>query len=63
MVVFDLLSALFDLLLIGLLLAVRPGQVVPFRTAWFIESACSEMLVSFAAAELLKRPFFRHFDR
>ncbi|HEU5040416.1 MAG TPA: cation transporting ATPase C-terminal domain-containing protein, partial [Gemmatimonadales bacterium] len=125
MVVFGLLSAVFDLILIGTLLWLRPGEVGLFRTAWFVESACSEMVVTFAirsrlpwrrsrpgtwllgssvlavlaaflvpytgagqayfgfvppsldvlalvlavllayftAAELVKRPFFRHFDR
>jgi Mg2+-importing ATPase len=47
MVVFGVLSALFDLLLIGVLLRWRVPVPV-FRTAWFIESACSEILVTFA---------------
>jgi P-type Mg2+ transporter len=47
MVVFGVLSALFDLLLIGVLLRWRVPIPV-FRTAWFIESACSEILVTFA---------------
>jgi Mg2+-importing ATPase len=48
MVTFGLLSALFDLLLIGALLrlpSVDPGL---FRTAWFVESALSEIAVTFA---------------
>ena len=48
MVLFGLLSAVFDLLLIGVLLWWRPGEVALFRTAWFLESACSEMIVTFA---------------
>jgi P-type Mg2+ transporter len=47
MVIFGTLSALFDLLLIGVLLRWRVPIPV-FRTAWFIESACSEILVTFA---------------
>jgi Mg2+-importing ATPase len=47
MVIFGLLSALFDLLLIAVLLRWRTSVPV-FRTAWFIESACSEILVTFA---------------
>ena len=53
MVVFGLLSAAFDLLLIGILLWRRPGEVGLFRTAWFIESACSEMIVTFAVRSRL----------
>ena len=48
MVVFGLLSAVFDLLLIGMLLWRWPGETALFRTAWFVESACSEMIVTFA---------------
>jgi Mg2+-importing ATPase len=48
MVVFGLLSAVFDLLLIGMLLWRWPGETALFRTAWFVESACSEMVVTFA---------------
>ena len=47
MVIFGTLSALFDLLLIGALLHWH-SSVAVFRTAWFVESACSEVLVTFA---------------
>jgi Mg2+-importing ATPase len=47
MVIFGLVSALFDLLLIVVLLRWRTSIPV-FRTAWFVESACSEVLVTFA---------------
>jgi Mg2+-importing ATPase len=47
MVLFGVLSALFDLLLILVLLRWRVS-VPLFRTAWFVESACSEVLVTFA---------------
>jgi Mg2+-importing ATPase len=47
MVIFGVLSALFDLLLIAALLRWQVPVAV-FRTAWFVESACSEILVTFA---------------
>jgi P-type Mg2+ transporter len=47
MVIFGLVSALFYLLLIVVLLRWRTSIPV-FRTAWFVESACSEVLVTFA---------------
>jgi P-type Mg2+ transporter len=57
MVGFGLLSVLFDLTLIaGLLAVARVGPSV-FRTAWFVESACSEILVTFAIRTRL--PFYR----
>jgi Mg2+-importing ATPase len=57
MVGFGLLSVVFDLLLIGgLLVVVRAGTDL-FRTAWFVESACSEILVTFAIRT--QHPFFR----
>ncbi len=48
MVGFGLLSVLFDLVLIGGLLYVIRADAALFRTAWFVESACSEILVTFA---------------
>lgn len=56
MVIFGVLSALFDLLLILVLLRWRVA-VPLFRTAWFVESACSEVLVTFAIRTRL--PFWR----
>jgi len=53
MVVFGLLSAVFDLLLIGGLLH-RHAAIGVFRTAWFVESACSEILVTFAIRTRLR---------
>jgi Mg2+-importing ATPase len=43
--------------LIGALLWGWAGEVALFRTAWFLESACSEMLVTFAIRRRL--PWFR----
>jgi Mg2+-importing ATPase len=48
MVVFGLLSVVFDLGLIAGLLWVWRAEAPLFRTAWFVESACSEMIVTFA---------------
>jgi Mg2+-importing ATPase len=48
MVLFGVLSAVFDLLLIGLLLARTGTPTAVFRTAWFLESVLSELLVTFA---------------
>ena len=47
MVIFGTLSAMFDLVLMAVLLHSQVPLVL-FRTAWFIESACSEVLVTFA---------------
>lgn len=57
MVGFGLLSVLFDLTLIGGLLYVIRADAALFRTAWFVESACSEILVTFAIRT--RGPFFR----
>jgi Mg2+-importing ATPase len=57
MVGFGLLSVVFDLLLIGGLLFVMRADAALFRTAWFVESACSEILVTFAIRT--RRAFFR----
>ena len=48
MVVFGLLSAVFDLILIVALLEGWRADTALFRTAWFVESACSEIVVTFA---------------
>lgn len=57
MTIFGLLSAVFDLLLIGALLTAWGGNIGLFRTAWFVESACSEMIVTFAIRTHL--PWYR----
>ena len=57
MVGFGMLSVLFDLALIGGLLYVIRADSALFRTAWFVESACSEILVTFAIRT--RSPFFR----
>jgi Mg2+-importing ATPase len=57
MVGFGLLSVVFDLLLIAGLLYVVKADTALFRTAWFVESACSEILVTFVIRT--RGPFFR----
>jgi Mg2+-importing ATPase len=48
MLVFGLLSAVFDVvLLLGLTQVFHSGTAL-LRTAWFVESACSEIVVTFA---------------
>jgi Mg2+-importing ATPase len=48
MVAFGALSAVFDLLLIGAITRWWPGNPALLRSAWFVESVCSEILVTFA---------------
>jgi Mg2+-importing ATPase len=48
MVVFGSLSAVFDLLLIGGVTWLWPADPALLRSAWFVESVCSEVLVTFA---------------
>jgi len=57
MIVFGLLSAAFDLLLIGVLLWSFHAGIALFRPAWFVESALSEILVTFAIRT--HQPLFR----
>lgn len=57
MVLFGLLSAIFDLLLIVALLWAFHAGTALFRTAWFVESALSEILVTFAIRT--HQPLFR----
>lgn len=57
MIVFGLISSVFDLLMFALLqLVVRAGPEL-FRTAWFVESLLTELLV--ALVMRTRRPFFR----
>ena len=57
MIGFGILSVVFDLALIVILLEVYRVGVAQFLTAWFIESACSEMAVTFAIRT--RRRFYR----
>jgi P-type Mg2+ transporter len=48
MVVFGIVSTAFDLLTFGVLLVVLDATATEFRSAWFIESTISELLVLFS---------------
>lgn len=57
MVVFGLLSSLFDFLTFGVLLFLLHATVGQFRTGWFMESVVSASLVVMVIRT--RRPFFR----
>ena len=57
MLVFGLLSSLFDYLTFGALLFLLHASVDQFRTGWFMESVVSASLVVLVIRT--KRPFFR----
>ena len=57
MVVFGLLSSLFDFLTFGVLLFLLHASVNQFRTGWFMESVVSASLVVLVIRT--RRPFFR----
>ena len=57
MLFFGVISTVFDLLLIGILYLFMRVDVDTFRTAWFLESVLSEMIIVFSLRTQL--PFFR----
>ncbi|MFH1471194.1 MAG: HAD-IC family P-type ATPase, partial [Candidatus Micrarchaeota archaeon] len=57
MLFFGLISTLFDLVLIGILYFVMGTDVGVFRTAWFLQSILSEIIIVFSLRTHL--PFFR----
>lgn len=57
MVVFGLISSLFDFLTFGTLLWVFESAPEQFRTGWFVESLLTELLVALVVRT--RRPFFR----
>ncbi|MCJ7445773.1 MAG: HAD-IC family P-type ATPase, partial [Methanotrichaceae archaeon] len=57
MLVFGLLSSLFDYLTFGVLLFLLNASVIQFRTGWFMESVVSASLVVLVIRT--RRPFFR----
>jgi Mg2+-importing ATPase len=57
MLFFGLISSFFDLMLILPMIYVWKFSPEVFRTAWFLESALSEMIVTFAIRT--QRPFFK----
>ena len=54
---FGLISTIFDLLFIGVLYLLLNTDIATFRTAWFLESVLSEMLIVFSLRTRL--PFFK----
>ncbi len=57
MVQFGVLSAGFDFLMFGLLLHVFHALAAEFRTAWFIESLLTELVIALVVRT--RRPFYR----
>lgn len=57
MVEFGILSSLFDLLTFIVLLAVFSASTAVFRTAWFMESLLTELVIALVVRT--RRPFFR----
>jgi Mg2+-importing ATPase len=57
MIEFGLLSSLFDLLTFGALLWIFNSSVEAFRTAWFVESLLTELVIALVVRT--RRPFFR----
>jgi Mg2+-importing ATPase len=57
MLFFGVISTIFDLLLIGILYLFMQVDIATFRTAWFLESVLSEMIIVFSLRTQL--PFFR----
>lgn len=48
MIYFGLISSLFDFITIGILYFIVKADTSTFRTAWFLESVLSEMIITFA---------------
>ena len=57
MIEFGVLSSLFDLLTFALLLRVFRAPAETFRTAWFVESLLTELVIALVVRT--RRPFFR----
>jgi Mg2+-importing ATPase len=57
MVLFGLVSSIFDFLTFGTLLYLFHASPVKFRTGWFIESLLTELVIALVVRT--RRPFFR----
>jgi Mg2+-importing ATPase len=57
MVDFGLLSSLFDILTFGALLWIFSASVEEFRTAWFVESLLTELVIALVVRT--RKPFYR----
>ncbi len=59
MIVFGILSSVFDYLAFGVLLLVLKSPMTLFRTGWFVESVISASLIVLVIRS--RRPFFKSF--
>jgi Mg2+-importing ATPase len=59
MIVFGILSSVFDYLAFGILIFVLQSPMELFRTGWFIESVLSASLIVLVIRS--RRPFFKSF--
>jgi Mg2+-importing ATPase len=57
MVLFGLVSSIFDFLTFGILMLVFHASVVEFRTGWFIESLLTELVIALVVRT--RRVFYR----
>ena len=57
MLVFGLISSIFDYLTFGVLMLLIHSSATQFRTGWFIESVCSAALIVLVIRS--RKPFFR----
>jgi Mg2+-importing ATPase len=57
MIIFGLVSSIFDYLTFGLLLLVMHATEQQFQTGWFIESLLTELVIALVVRT--RRPFFR----
>jgi P-type Mg2+ transporter len=57
MMVFGIISSIFDYLTFGVLLFVLPGMIAQFRTGWFTESVISASIIVLVIRS--RRPFFK----
>jgi Mg2+-importing ATPase len=57
MIVFGLISSVFDYLTFGMLLFVMQSSPAQFRTGWFIESLLTELVIALVVRT--RRPFYR----
>src|SRR5678815_4162041 len=57
MVIFGLVSSIFDFLTFGILLFIFHASPEKFRTGWFVESLLTELVVALVVRTI--RPFYR----
>ncbi len=57
MVIFGLLSSVFDFLTFGTLIWIFQAEAATFRTGWFLESLLTELVIALVVRT--RRPFWR----